>query len=78
MLITYSHYRTTTLMQSYSPFKADKFIATAGNQNISFSFSDQLSQRIDRFHHLSGAEPKDVVCVCANGVKMSGPGHPRH
>ncbi|KAF8542457.1 hypothetical protein BDD12DRAFT_728744 [Trichophaea hybrida] len=53
--ITYhvpNHYRSTSLMESYSPFRADNFIASSGHQTISFSFSS-LQQRIDRFHTIS-------------------------
>jgi hypothetical protein len=42
-------------MEAFALKGADTSIATAGHQNISFSYTDQnLRQRIDRFHYLGG------------------------
>ncbi|KAH8816530.1 metallo-beta-lactamase superfamily protein [Xylogone sp. PMI_703] len=42
-------YRSATLMQNYKLLESDRYITIAGNQNVSFSFSDGvLRQRIDR------------------------------
>ncbi|KAF8541490.1 hypothetical protein BDD12DRAFT_498856 [Trichophaea hybrida] len=50
-----SHYRSTSLMQSYSPYQADKFIATSGRQEVSFAFDAHRSvkMRIDRWHTIA-------------------------
>jgi hypothetical protein len=41
--------RLRTLMQNYNLAETDRYLASSGSQNVSFSFEDgQLSQRIDR------------------------------
>ncbi|KAL2681191.1 hypothetical protein Neosp_008798 [[Neocosmospora] mangrovei] len=47
-------YRTRSLPETYSLTGVDTFVASAGGQNIFFSFEgDNIKQRIDRSHELS-------------------------
>ncbi|EXA32923.1 hypothetical protein FOVG_15896 [Fusarium oxysporum f. sp. pisi HDV247] len=45
--------RVSTLMQNYNLFHSDRYVVSHGSQNISYSFSDTMAQRIDRNYQLS-------------------------
>ncbi|KAH6898054.1 hypothetical protein B0T10DRAFT_577522 [Thelonectria olida] len=41
-------FRISTLMQNYNLFHNDRYTVSSGTQNISYSFSGEMKQRIDR------------------------------
>ncbi|RTE84456.1 hypothetical protein BHE90_001057 [Fusarium euwallaceae] len=46
-------FRVSTLMQNYNLFHEDRYVVSHGTQNISYSFKDGFSQRIDRNYQVS-------------------------
>lgn len=48
-------FRVRTIMQNYNLFNTDRFVVSAGSQNVSFSFHEEgFSHRIDRTFLSSG------------------------
>ncbi|KAJ3530450.1 hypothetical protein NM208_g9323 [Fusarium decemcellulare] len=45
--------RISTMMQNYNLFHSDRYVVSHGTQNISYSFTDGFTQRIDRNYQLS-------------------------
>ncbi|KAL2693494.1 hypothetical protein Neosp_000054 [[Neocosmospora] mangrovei] len=46
-------FRISTLMQNYNLFHEDRYVVSHGTQNISYSFKNGFSQRIDRNYQVS-------------------------
>ncbi|KAI9148732.1 hypothetical protein HJFPF1_10774 [Paramyrothecium foliicola] len=68
--VTFELFRVRTVSQNYNLFETDRFMVSAGSQNVSFSFHEEtFSQRIDRTYLSSGTSLSPTIPI--DGPEMS-------